>query len=51
MTDSLCPCDVSALRTKGKGQCAVSADLRYNRANETAAEEPPGTSVAIGRRQ
>ena len=31
-------CCVPLLSSEGRSRCALSADLRYNRANETAAE-------------
>lgn len=37
------------LLRKGKSRCVDFADLRYNRANETTAEDRAGSRVAIGR--
>ena len=44
-------CCLLSFLSKGRSRCVVFADLRYNRANETAAEGYDGMAVAFRRRQ
>lgn len=51
MTYPACRNSMPCLSSRIRGLCIRFANLRYNRANETAAEGEAGTSVAIERRQ